>query len=89
MDGGKTNQPVVRSFEDWWNEVLRLSDLYKPGMTENELAKEAARLAWNAALEKAARELAVARLTAASVDVVKVCRELQVGGEHEREHGRG
>ena len=71
-DGGKTNPLDIISFEHWWSQWgKKISRSDRP-------TKELAKSAWNAALERAARRLAMSRLVASSVDVVAVVREFQV-----------
>lgn len=71
-DKGETCPSVIGGFDHWWNEVQQQCH---PRRTSG---KELARIAWNAALEKAARECGAAQATASSVSYSAICRELQV-----------
>lgn len=72
LTGDGTRPREIRSFEHWWNEVQKHCE---PRRTSG---KQLAEIAWNAALERAARECGAMQTSGANVDYAAVCRQFQV-----------
>lgn len=71
-DGGRSRPREILSFAHWWNDVQQQCAPHRW------MGRELAKIAWNAALERAARECGGMQLAAAAVDYAAVCRQFQV-----------
>jgi hypothetical protein len=77
-DGGKSRPSVIGDFEHWWNAVQKQCE---PRRTSG---RRLALVAWNAALERAAKECGAMQLGAYAVDYAAVCRQFQVDDAEDR-----
>lgn len=78
--GDKSRPPSIQNFGHWWEHVQKHCNPKRVS------GKQLAMIAWNAALEKAARELGIVRITASSADPVLVCRQFQVKETNHERH---
>lgn len=64
--------PEIRGFDHWW------SDIQQACNPADKHARADAELAWNTALERAARECGAMQLSGASVSYASVCRQFKI-----------